>query len=73
MSKFIELQDAVDNQAGRVLLQFLQKPVERLLSLDRLNRLYDTFQARMEQGIQRENVFDTALDTLDVQYRFPLC
>ena len=70
MSKFIELQDAVDNQAGKALLKLLQNPVERLLSLDRLNCLYDAFQQRMEQGTQRENVFDTILDMLDVQYRF---
>jgi putative hemolysin len=70
MSKFIELQDAVDNQAGRALLKLFQNPVERLLSLDRLNCLYDAFQQRMEQGTQRKNVFDTILDMLDVQYRF---
>lgn len=69
MSKLIELQDAVDNQAGRALLNLFQKPVERLLSLDRLNALHEIFKQRMEQGIQEKSVFETALDSLDVQYR----
>ncbi|MBW2611438.1 MAG: lysophospholipid acyltransferase family protein [Deltaproteobacteria bacterium] len=68
MPKFINLQDTIDHQVGRMLFKAIQKPAERILALDRLNYLYDIFQKKMDMGIPGNTVFDTVLDLLDVQY-----
>ena len=68
MPKFIDLQNTVDHPAARMLIKVFQKPLERILALDRLNELYAILQERLEKGLQETSVFDTILDVLDVQY-----
>lgn len=68
MPKFIDIQEAVDNPAGRMLLHVMRKPVERILALDRMNGVYEAFQRKITADPPAKSVFETALDLLDVRY-----
>lgn len=68
MPKFIDLQNTIHHPVARMLTSVFQKPLERVLALDRLNALYEILQQRMETAHHETSVFDTVLDILDVQY-----
>lgn len=68
MPKLIDLQNAIDHQAARMLIKVFQKPLEQFLALERLNDYHDILHHRLEYNHQGTSVFDIILDILDIQY-----
>ncbi len=62
-ARLIDLKEAIRGPVGRTLFRFVEHPVERVLSLSRINRLYA--ESRGHQG----NYFPTVLNVLDIQYQ----
>jgi putative hemolysin len=68
MPKLIDLQTTIDHRAARLFFNVFQKPIDRLLALDRLNSAYALLHQRLAEAPQQASVFDTVLDILGIQY-----
>jgi putative hemolysin len=62
--RLIDLKGAIRGPVRRTLFKFVEQPVEAVLSVSRINRLYAESRGRYDQV----NYFPTILDTLDVKY-----
>jgi putative hemolysin len=64
-ARLIDLKGAIRAPLGRTLFKLVEQPVERVLSVARINRLYAESRGRYDQV----NYFPTVLDVLDIEYR----
>ena len=68
MSKLIDLSTAIQRPLNKSLFGVVQGPVERFLSIDRINHHHDLIQQRLLSGRSDKSVFETILDVLDVRF-----
>jgi len=66
--KLIDLKKATKNPYARGLMTVLQTPVEKCLSLNRLNDYYTRFYARLDACNDARQIFQAALESLRVHY-----
>jgi putative hemolysin len=69
MKKLIDVSTLNQNPLAKALIRWGQRPVERLLALDRLNRSYDRLYQVLKSGDPDRCAFETSLDILNVRYR----
>lgn len=62
--RLIDLKGAIRGPLGKTLFKLVESPVERVLSVARINRLYAESRGRDD----RVNYFSTVLDVLDIEY-----
>jgi putative hemolysin len=63
-ARLIDLKEAFRGPVGRTLFRIVEQPVERVLSVSRINRLYAESRGRYDQV----NYFPTVLSVLDIEY-----
>jgi putative hemolysin len=63
-SRLIDLKGSIRAPLGRTLFKLVEQPVERVLSVSRINRLYAESRGRYDQV----NYFPTVLSVLDIEY-----
>ena len=68
MSKLIDLSKAIQRPLNRSLFGMVQGPVERFLSIDRINHHHDLINQKLFAGMSGKSVFETVLDVLDVRF-----
>ena len=68
MSKLIDLSNAIHRPLNKSLFGVVQRPVERFLSIDRINHHHDRLNQKLYQGLSNQSVFETVLDVLDVRF-----
>ena len=66
--KLIDLYQAAGNPISRFLLYFLNSPLENLLSLGALNRVYEKYYKKTVHCKDLKEIFHLGLDTLNVTY-----
>lgn len=69
MKKLIDLSTVSENPLARGLIRLVQRPVERMLALDRVNRYYDHLYQALTSGDPNRCAFEASLDILKVRYR----
>ena len=63
-SRLIDLKSGIRAPLGRTLFKLVEQPVEHVLSVTRINRLYAESRGRYDQV----NYFPTVLEVLDIEY-----
>jgi putative hemolysin len=66
--KLIDLNQAANNPSSRLLLYFLKSPLENLLSLKALNRVYEKYYEKTVYCKDLNKIFHLGLDALNVTY-----
>ena len=66
--KLIDLYQAANNPISRFLLYFLNAPLEHLLSLNALNRVYEKYYEKTVCCKDLKKIFHLGLDALNVTY-----
>ena len=68
MTKLIDLSDAIQRPLNKSLFGMVQGPVERLLSIDRINHHHDLLHQKLFSDVSGQSVFETLLDVLNVRF-----
>ena len=68
MSKLIDLSNAIQRPLNKSLFGMVQGPVERFLSIDRINHHHDLLHQKLFSGMSGKSVFETILDVLNVRF-----
>ncbi len=68
MSKLIDLSRVIHRPINRNLFGMLQGPVERFLSIDRINYHHECLHQKLFSGVFNQNLFETMLDVLNIRY-----
>lgn len=68
MSKLIDLSNAIQRPLNKSLFGMVQGPVERFLSIDRINHHHDLLHQKLFSGISDQSVFETVLNVLNVRF-----
>ena len=69
MDKLIDLSTFFKHPIPSILFRAVQRPVERLLALDRINRYYNRLHQTLTAGGSTKCAFETSLEILKVRYQ----
>lgn len=68
MKKLIDVSTVSENPLAKTFIRLVQRPVEQLLALDRVNRYYGRLYQALASGDPDRCAFETSLDILNVRY-----
>jgi putative hemolysin len=69
MKKLIDVSTVNQNPLVKALIRLNQRPIERLLALDRLNGSYDRLYQMLKSDAPHRCAFEGSLDILNIRYR----